>query len=95
MHDENGSPHRGILSSFEDYFQDVLSLSGNQKAVNYTISSTCIFMKNEIKVTWFQEDTSPLRSNLKGEVVKDIDRDKKPQGTKKIIKTSCTRANFY
>lgn len=52
-------------------------------------------MKNEIKVTWFLEDISPLRSNLKGEVVKDIDRDKKPQGTKKIIKTSCTRANFY
>ena len=52
-------------------------------------------MKNEIKVTRFLEDTSPLRSNLKGEVVKDIDRDKKPQGTKTIIKTSCTRANFY
>ena len=43
-------------------------------------------MKNEIKVTWFLEDISPLRSNLKGEVVKDIDRDKKPQGTKKLSK---------
>lgn len=30
-------------------------------------------MKNEIKVTWFLEDISPLRSNLKGEVVKDIE----------------------
>ena len=51
-------------------------------------------MKNEIKVTRFLEDTSPLRSNLKGEVVKDIDRDKKPQGTKKNYQNKLYKGKF-
>ena len=89
------APLEAFLAHLKTIFRMFCHFLEIKRQSHYTISSTCIFMKNEIKVTRFLEDTSPLRSNLKGEVVKDIDRDKKPQGTKKIIKTSCTRANFY
>lgn len=42
-------------------------------------------------------NTSPLRNNLKGDVQKKIERDKREEtmGYQKIIKTSSTRENIH
>ena len=74
-----------------------MSLCGNSKGTPLHNFTYTYIYKDWHKGYMVSGDTSPLRNNLKGDVRKKIERDKREEtiGYKKIIKTSCTRANIH